>query len=49
MKRWLESTTYLELPFNAYEHTAVCTEVRLDGEKKVFDLSGFFLEITDGP
>lgn len=43
VKRWLESSTHLELPFNAYEDEAQCTLMRLDGGKKRYDLSGFFL------
>jgi hypothetical protein len=43
VKRWLESTTYLELPFNAYEDEAQCALARLDGEIKRYDLSGYFL------
>jgi hypothetical protein len=43
IKRWLESTTYLALPFNAYENQPVCTVMRLDGGKKTFDLLGHFL------
>jgi hypothetical protein len=43
VKRWLESTTHLELPFNAYEDEAQCTLMRLDGDRKCYDLSGFFL------
>lgn len=40
-KRWLESTTWIELPFDAYETTQVCTLTRLDGETKVYDLHGY--------
>jgi hypothetical protein len=43
VKRWLESTTFMELPFNAYEDEGQCTLVRLDGQKKRYDLSGYFL------
>lgn len=43
VKRWLESTTHLEFPFNAYEDETLCTLMRLDGHKKRYDLSGFFL------
>ena len=41
-KRWLEATTYLDLPFNSYEHDFQCTEPLLNGEQ-TFDLSGYFL------
>ena len=43
VKRWLESTTFMELPFNAYEDEGQCTLVRLDGQTKRYDLSGYFL------
>lgn len=43
VKRWLESTTFMELPFNAYEDEGQCTLVRLDGHAKRYDLSGYFL------
>ncbi|HZJ48849.1 MAG TPA: hypothetical protein VFD97_07430 [Acidimicrobiia bacterium] len=39
-KRWLESTTWVELGFDAYTNPAVCTLERLDGKKKVWDLFG---------
>lgn len=39
-KRWLESTTWIELPFNVYDNAAVCTLRRLDGKVKRFDLFG---------
>jgi hypothetical protein len=40
-KRWLESTTWIELPFDCYSNQTVCTVRRLDGEKKVFDAFGY--------
>lgn len=40
-KRWLESTTWIELPFDAYETTQLCTLTRLDAGEKVYDLAGF--------
>jgi len=43
IKRWLESTTHIDLPFNAYENQAVCTLPLLNGNVKRWDLSGFFL------
>lgn len=43
VKRWLESTTHLEFPFNAYEDEVQCTLMRLDGQKKRYDLCGRFL------
>lgn len=43
-RRWLESTTYIELPWNSYKHEAMCTVRCLDGSVKCFDLAGFFLD-----
>lgn len=40
-KRWLESTTWIELPFDAYEMPQQCTLTRLDGGQKLYDLSGW--------
>lgn len=40
-KRWLESTTWIELPFDAYSNAPVCTLRRLDGKVKVYDLFGY--------
>lgn len=42
IKRWLEATTFIELPFDAYNHTLDCTLPHLDGTK-IFDLQGHFL------
>lgn len=39
-KRWLESTTWIELPFNVYDNAPVCTLRRLDGKVKRYDLFG---------
>ena len=39
-KRWLESTTCIELPFDAYNNAPVSTLRRLDGKVKVYDLFG---------
>lgn len=39
-KRWLESTTWIELPFDAYSNEPVCTLERLDGKKKRYDAMG---------
>lgn len=41
-KRWLEATTYVELPFNSYQHTAIC-QVELLSGKKTLDMFGFML------
>jgi hypothetical protein len=48
-KRWLESTTWIELPFDAYHNASICTLWRLDGEKKVYDLFGFIHGIPKTP
>jgi hypothetical protein len=39
-KRWLESTTWIELPFDVYSNAPVCTLRRLDGKVKRYDLFG---------
>lgn len=39
-KRFLESTTWIELPFDVYDNAAICTLERLDGKVKRFDLFG---------
>ncbi|WP_285686416.1 hypothetical protein [Actinoplanes sp. NBRC 103695] len=39
-KRWLESTTWIELPFDAYHNAPICQLTRLDGKKKLYDLFG---------
>jgi hypothetical protein len=43
VKAWLEATTHLTMPWNVYDHTAVCTRMRLDGGVKRYDLSGQFI------
>src|SRR3954452_3193517 len=43
VKAWLEATTHLSMPWNVYDHTAVCTRTRLDGGVKRYDLSGQFI------
>ena len=48
-KRWLESTTWMELGFNAYTNPAVCTLERLDGTKKVWDLFGSLFHTPPTP
>lgn len=40
VKRWLESTTWIETPFDAYDNAPVCTLERLDGTVKKYDLFG---------
>lgn len=39
-KRWLESTTWIELPFDVYSNPIVCTLRCLDGKVKRYDLFG---------
>jgi hypothetical protein len=43
VKQFLESTTYLNVPWTAYDHENMCKLQRLDGSKKVYDLRGYFL------
>jgi len=43
VKRWLESTTHMEFPFDAYGFTATCTPALLNGEHKTYDLFGSHL------
>lgn len=43
VKAWLEATTHLTMPWNVYDHTAVCTRPRLDGGVKRYDLRGQFI------
>jgi hypothetical protein len=40
-KRWLESTTWIELPFDVYHNSPICTLRRLDGKVKRYDLFGW--------
>ena len=42
IKRWLEATTFIELPFDAYNNTLDCIQPHLDG-RKTFDLKGHYL------
>ncbi|MFJ7621379.1 hypothetical protein ACIQYZ_21505 [Rhodococcus erythropolis] len=39
-QRFLESTTWIELPFNVYDNAPICTLERLDGKRKRYDLMG---------
>lgn len=41
VKAWLEATTWIDLPFNAYEDGARCKVATFSGPKK-FDLRGHF-------
>src|SRR3954447_23630774 len=43
VKKWLEATTDLTLPWNAYDSGPMCTRKRLDGGKKAYDLAGSFI------
>lgn len=45
VKTWLESTTFLELPFNVYENQPQCTLLLRDGSVKRYDLHGYFLDV----
>jgi hypothetical protein len=49
VKAWLEATTHLTMPWNVYDHTAVCTRERLDGGVKRYDLSGQFIGENQRP
>ncbi|MBV6762763.1 hypothetical protein [Rhodococcus opacus] len=42
-QRWLEATTFVELPWNSYKNEAQCEVECLDDSVKVFDLAGYFL------
>jgi hypothetical protein len=48
-QRWLEATTFLELPLNSYKNENQCTLTCLDGSTKTFDLTGFFLDEDHTP
>jgi hypothetical protein len=41
VKRWLESTTWIDLPFDVYANAPICSLQRLDGKKKKYDLFGY--------
>lgn len=43
IRRWLESTTYLDLSFNCYANPALCEIQHMGEAPKEFDLAGFFL------
>lgn len=49
LKRWLEATTYMELPFDAYNHKIDCTVFTLGGMKKQLDLAGYMLVDKKAP
>lgn len=48
VKRWLEATTYIELPFDVYNNTLDCTIAHFGGVKR-FDLQGYYLTGNKGP
>ncbi|OOP60914.1 hypothetical protein BMF89_14840 [Arthrobacter sp. SRS-W-1-2016] len=48
LKRWLEATTYIELPFDAYNNKIDCM-VDTFGGKKQFDLVGYMLAGDKSP
>jgi hypothetical protein len=48
VKRWLEATTYLELPFDAYNHAVDCLIAHSAGVKQ-FDLDGYYLTDDKDP
>ncbi len=48
-QRWLEATTFIELPFNSYKNEALCTVTCLDGSIKTFDLTGYFYDDNHTP
>lgn len=50
IKRWLEATTFIELPFDAYHHKLDCVLPHLGTKKtKIFDLQGHFLTGRKAP
>ncbi|WP_461473269.1 hypothetical protein [Microbacterium sp. HJ5] len=49
LKRWLEATTYIELPFDAYNNKIDCTFFTLGDKKKQFDLVGHMLTGKKAP
>lgn len=44
VKQWLESTTFISLPYNVYENQPVCTVPLLNGDAKRFDLRGHIVD-----
>lgn len=48
-KRWLEATTFIELPWNAYLNQPQCEVECLNDTIKVFDLAGYFLDGARDP
>lgn len=48
-QRWLEATTFIELPLNSYKNEPQCTVVCLDNSPKAFDLTGYFYDDDHTP
>ncbi|WP_417233631.1 hypothetical protein [Arthrobacter sp.] len=48
-KRGLESTTWIELPFNAYRNDHICRAPLLTGSTKLFDLFGYIFGDANVP
>lgn len=49
LKRWLEATTYMELPFDAYNNKIDCTVFTVGDMKKQLDLVGYMLVDKKAP
>lgn len=49
VKRWLESTTHINLDFIVYDNQAMCTLIDLNGGSKRFDLTGRILGSDQRP
>lgn len=47
-KRWLESTTHMELNLDAYDFAPECTLTCLDGSLQTFDLRGIYFKKKQG-
>lgn len=43
VKRWLEATTWIELPWEAYNNARDCTLLLVNDEQKIMDLGGYYL------
>lgn len=49
LKRWLEATTYMELPFDAYHNAIDCMVRTTSGKQKQLDLVGYMLSEQKTP
>lgn len=49
LKRWLEATTYMELPFDAYNNKIDCIIRTTGGKQKQLDLVGYMLTDKKAP